>query len=140
MTPSTRLTIRVLGNARLGVDGGLDVAVDGERRVGDLDDEARARGVLVGVAARCHEREIGLRLRAVRRGEGGLHANVSARVERPDEQPGRLLDGVLVRRPLGAHAHDPAAQELDPLVVERAEGDELVVLGALERSDEGGVG
>lgn len=61
----------VLGDAGLGVEAGLE-AVERERRIGDLDDQDRGRGVLVPVVAEgaFHHAHVGLRLVGRRRGPG----------------------------------------------------------------------
>src|SRR5882724_3088317 len=119
--------------ASAGVDAALVLAVEGQARLRDLDDERGPRGMLTAVAPTraARDRDVGLGLGLVVERDGTLRPHQPARLEGSAESVLDETDRRVVRALLGLAHDELAPQELEGLArVEDADVDQAVVLRA----------
>jgi hypothetical protein len=87
------------------------------------------------VVTRRHHRHVRFRQRIVRHRQRKLNPHLSLAGERDRQSRRETLDGGGVARCPGAHRHDHAPQQLDPLVMEQSLSHQLFVLDATQWSE-----
>src|SRR6478609_4442264 len=92
--------------------------------------------MLVEVIPAAHDRKVRLGLRQFRGCERGLATHSGAAMKSEHEQLVQMHDRRVMRPTDRAHGDQLAVQELNLLILERAEGDELVELHASQRADD----
>ena len=127
----------VVGDADTGVEAGLVATIEGEARVGHLDDQRDRRGMRAREVSRVprDDHQIGLRLRVIVEGDRQLRTNDPAGAERGLQRLERKHDARRVGTALRLAHQQETIDQLEPLGrVEKSALRQPLVFHALEPS------